>query len=105
MTGGLDQRRCGARKACRIGVVPDQPAILHHDGVDRSHGRCCRRELVEQPDNGLLIGKGDVDAGEAQPSHALEHHGQFGATCTRNLDQLVVAAQSQSRRSLLMHGG
>ena len=82
-----------------------QSAIADHDGVDGADLRRARRQFVEQIDHGFLVGKGDVDAGKAQPPDALEQDLQFLPPGAGDLDQLIMAAQAQRLGSPLVHGG
>jgi hypothetical protein len=51
-----------------VGIIADQPPAPRSDGIDRGHGRSAGRKFVEQADNGLPVGIGDIDAGKAQQS-------------------------------------
>ena len=52
-------------EAPHVGVVADAAAAPEHDGVDRANLGCLG-QLVEQRNDFLLVGKGDVEAGEAE---------------------------------------
>ncbi|CAH0322281.1 hypothetical protein SRABI112_05372 [Pseudomonas mediterranea] len=58
-----------------VGVVADALAALEHHGVHRANAAGLCRELIEQRDDRLLAGEGDVQAGEA---HAFGGGQQIG---------------------------
>ena len=92
------ERADRARKSRGVGVVTDQPAVADNDGVDRAHGGRFGRQFVEQSDHRFLVGKGDVDAGEAKTPDAVEQRAQLGRAGAGDFDQLIVAARAQRRR-------
>jgi hypothetical protein len=89
--GGIDHFGCGVRKTRGVGIVADQPVIADDDGIDGADPGCVRRQFVEQIEHGLLIGKGDVDAGKTEPANAFEHQLQFVSSGAGDLDKLIVA--------------
>ena len=80
-----------------------QSVIADHHGIDRPYGCRTRRQFVEQVDNGFLVRKSHVHAGKAKASHAIQQRAQLLAARARNLDQMIVAADTQCTGSLLMH--
>ena len=104
-TGLAQQRRDRALKARGVRIVPDQPAVAHNDGIDGAHRRRLRCEFVEQFDHGFLVGVGHIDTGEAQPAHAFEQRRKARPVGTGDLDQLIVAADAERRRSVFVHRG
>ena len=53
-------------EAQAVGVVADAPAIAQHHGVHRADAARLGGEFVEQGDDRLLAGEGDVQPGEAE---------------------------------------
>ncbi len=81
-----------------VGVVADEPAILHDDRVDRAHRGRARRQLVEQRHHDFLAGKVTLTPAKPSrrtPSSIMPEPGCIGAG---DLDQLVVAAQRRAPR-------
>jgi hypothetical protein len=99
----FDQVAYSPRKTRGVGVVTDQSVIADHDGVDCADGRRTRRQFVEQIDNRFLVGKRHVDAGKAEPTHAVQQRAQLLTARAGNLDQMIVVADTQGMGSLLMH--
>ena len=54
-------------KAPPIGVAADAASVAEHDCVDRTERLGVGRQLIEQGNNSLLAGIGNVQAGEAHP--------------------------------------
>jgi len=90
-----------------VGVVADELAVAVHHGVDRPHGARLVGELIEQRDDGLLAGKGDVQPGKAHGAHGRQQRGQQLGAGLRGVqvDELVVHAQAVVARFLLLHRG
>ena len=62
-----------------VGVVADAPAVPQHDGVDRAEHLGRLGELIEERNDLLLVGKGDVEAVEAEMLGKGDEVGQGGA--------------------------
>lgn len=86
----------GRREPGDIRVVPDRPATVEHDGVDRTERRGLRSELVEVLDDQLLAGVRDVQPVEAEvPCGAYEvAHRLRTDTEPVDVDQPVQTAQA-----------
>src|ERR1019366_459702 len=84
--------------------MADQPAVPDDDEIDRTDRRGIRRYLVEQIEHGFLVGKGDVDAGEAEPPDALEQDLQLVASGAGDFDELIVAVQAKRLGRPFVHG-
>ena len=78
-----------------IGVVPDAPAVLQNDRIDRPERSRVGRQVVEKGDDGLLAGMGDVEAGETEALGGCQDVGERARTEAKRLqiDQLVDIAQ------------
>ena len=74
--GCADQRRHRARKAGGVGVVADQPAVATTTVLTAPIAAAPGASSSSSGDHRFLVGEGDVDAGEAEPPHAVEQHAQ-----------------------------
>ena len=63
------------------------------------------RQRIEQRDDRFLVGERDVDAGEAEQAHAVEHGAQLGLISSRDIDQAVMRAHADRRGRRFVHGG
>ena len=91
-------------EAGAVGVMADEPAVADDDGIHRVQGARVGRELIEQRDDFLLAGIGDVESGEAaslcirqQPGQRLDAHAELV-----QVDELVAEVQALLGRLVLM---
>ncbi|GAB3388004.1 hypothetical protein GCM10027514_29520 [Azotobacter armeniacus] len=93
-------------EALAVGIVADTLAVLEHHGVHRADAEGFRRQLIEQRDDCLLAGEGDVQAGEA---HALGGAQQLRQSLAARaelvqVDQSVQVADTLGIAPVLVHG-
>ncbi|MCY1356535.1 hypothetical protein D9M69_429900 [compost metagenome] len=94
-------------EAQAIGVVADPLAVLQHHGVHRADAGGLGGEFVQQRDDRLLAGEGDVQAGVAHAFGGAEQVGEGAAVQFQlvQVDQPVEVAQALGVTLVLVHGG
>ncbi len=96
----LDYDGCvlnGLTEGWGVGVVADKAAVVDNDAVDGSDGFCFRTQLVEQRDNGLLEGYGDVESVDLLIGDPLAQ----GVKRLHLVQGVAVVGQSEAQEELL----
>ena len=101
MTGCLHEIADRALEPRGVGIVSDQPIAADDDRIDRADRARGRRQIVEQRNHGFLVGKRHVDPGKADALDAVEQRAQLSRALARDLDQLIVTADTQGSGRLL----
>jgi len=94
-------------EAQAVGVVAHGAAVGQHHGIHRADAARLGGEVVEQWDDRLLAGKGDVEAGEAGALGGLQQFGQGvgGEAEHVQVDQAIEVSEALGVAFAFVHGG
>ena len=93
----------GTPEADAIGVVSGRASVaVDGDRIHRSDLTCFGRHLVEQRENGLLAGIGDVYAGKSCRAHRVEQALEASAGQNIEVHEMVVAVHARCRAGVLL---
>ena len=96
-------------KSPAVSVIADGTAVFDADGVHRAAGGCRGAQLIQQRQDGLLVGHGDVEPGTAAGLGLGHEVGQIAGLNAADFIGVVYAGLGdhgavEQRRKAMIHG-